>query len=136
MTWTAVRARVGVAVSMFGMIEHTASFSISGCAPCFTPLSSSPHGATHPADGLLSRDDLSRMFLSSSMLVLDKTMSDVASAFVSQIFELLNVEPHGKISAERIEEFQRANPGRFEDVWELIGRSMLKDFGSKRSASK
>lgn len=113
------------------MFHHSSSVSHSR----FTVLPSISTRRS-PADGLLSRDDLSRMFLSSSMLALDRTMSDVATAFVSQIFEMLKVEPHGKISAEHIEEFQHANPGRFEDVWELIGRSMLKDFGgSKRSAA-
>jgi Ca2+-binding EF-hand superfamily protein len=66
-------------------------------------------------DGYLSREDLGRMFLSSSMLAFDRTMNDVVTAFVDSLFEMLKVDT--KISTQHIEDFMFENPHRYEDVW-------------------
>eukprot|EP01006_Ploeotia_vitrea_P040684 TRINITY_DN66447_c5_g2_i1.p1 TRINITY_DN66447_c5_g2~~TRINITY_DN66447_c5_g2_i1.p1 ORF type:complete len:520 (-),score=233.28 TRINITY_DN66447_c5_g2_i1:9-1466(-) len=79
-------------------------------------------------DGFIGREDLSRMFSSSSMLQHDDTTAQVVDTFVNRVFRVLGVQDTEKITLEHVNEYMatRALPG--EDVWDLFGRSMLKDF--------
>jgi Ca2+-binding EF-hand superfamily protein len=81
-------------------------------------------------DGFIGREDLAAMFSSSSMLKADQTTRDVVDAFVERVFKLVGVEAKGKIGLEDLHNYMRSRP-EGEDVWDIFGRSMLKDFGTR-----
>jgi Ca2+-binding EF-hand superfamily protein len=78
-------------------------------------------------DGFIGWEDLAQMFRSSSMLSPDATTDAVVDAFVSRVFRQLGVEDKGKISLDDLTRFMETYEGD-GDVWDVFGRSMLKDF--------
>jgi Ca2+-binding EF-hand superfamily protein len=83
------------------------------------------------ADTYISRADLAKMFHSSSMLDADETTAEVVRTFVNKVFSLFKAEESGKISYEDVLRYmKREGNKKGEDVWDIFGRSMLKDFGS------
>eukprot|EP00455_Lapot_gusevi_P043832 TRINITY_DN5394_c0_g3_i3.p1 TRINITY_DN5394_c0_g3~~TRINITY_DN5394_c0_g3_i3.p1 ORF type:complete len:309 (-),score=85.58 TRINITY_DN5394_c0_g3_i3:355-1281(-) len=83
-------------------------------------------------DGYISKDDLATMFLSSSMLDRDQTTQDVVNAFVDRVFKTLSAEGRDKLSLKDITDYMLHQAGPNQDVWDLFGRSMLKDFNTRR----
>ena len=83
-------------------------------------------------DGVISREDLSKMFLSSSMLPnIDDTTLELTDAFVRKVFSVVTGNEQCKHLTED-DVFNYLNgEGSNEDVWDLFGRSMLKDFTDK-----
>lgn len=62
-------------------------------------------------------------------LEIDRTTRDVCHAFVDSLFRLLKVED--RISYKALMEYMLSDQNSYEDVWELLGRSMLKDFSER-----
>ena len=69
------------------------------------------------------------MFLSSSMLEPDQVTHDLVDAFVERVFLFLGAANKDKLSIDDVDEYMDTKAGD-EDVWEVFGRSMLKDFGA------
>lgn len=84
-------------------------------------------------DGAISREDLSTMFHSSSMLDDDDTTAEVVSTFVNKVFKTFRAEATGKISFDDVMNYMKTQ-GERDDVWDVFGRSMLQDFGERRKA--
>lgn len=89
-------------------------------------------------DGLISRSDLSQMFLSSSMMEIDDVTEDLVTAFVERLFgkilgfnEIEPVPPNIKLSQKDVQTYLDDEMLDGSDIWELFGRSMLKDFKEK-----
>jgi hypothetical protein len=76
-------------------------------------------------DDFISKQDLSLMFSSSSMLKDDATTREVVETFVNKIFKLFGKEEEGKISLPDVLQYMENDPKQ-QDVWSLFGRSMLK----------
>lgn len=84
-------------------------------------------------DGVISRQDLSQMFLSSSMLGNDETTKDLCDAFVRRVFKVVTGnENSAKLTEQDVNKYLTGE-GANEDVWDLFGRSMLKDFTERRN---
>jgi hypothetical protein len=75
-------------------------------------------------DDFISKQDLSIMFNSSSMLKDDATTREVVETFVNKIFKLFGKEEEGKISLPDVLQYIENDPEE-QDVWTLFGRSML-----------
>ena len=84
-------------------------------------------------DGVISRDDLATMFLSSSMLKKDQTTQDLVDAFVRRVFKVVTGNENKNILTEVDVTKYLNGEGANEDVWDLFGRSMLKDFTTRRN---
>lgn len=80
-------------------------------------------------DGYISKKDLATMFLSSSMLEPDQVTHDLVDAFVERVFLFLGASDKDKLSIDDVDAYMETKDGD-EDVWEVFGRSMLKDFGA------
>eukprot|EP01083_Nonionella_stella_P308484 1088389_1 len=84
-------------------------------------------------DGVISRNDLATMFLSSSMLKQDQTTQDLVDAFVRRVFKVVTGNENKNILTEQDVTKYLNGEGANEDVWDLFGRSMLKDFTTRRN---
>ena len=84
-------------------------------------------------DGVISRNDLSTMFESSAMLKKDKTTQDLVDAFVRRVFKVVTGNENKNILTEQDVTNYLNGEGANEDVWDLFGRSMLKDFTTRRN---
>lgn len=84
-------------------------------------------------DGVISRNDLATMFLSSSMLKKDQTTQDLVDAFVRRVFKVVTGNENKNILTEVDVTKYLNGEGANEDVWDLFGRSMLKDFTTRRN---
>ena len=84
-------------------------------------------------DGVISRNDLATMFLSSSMLKKDQTTQDLVDAFVRRVFKVVTGNENKNILTEQDVTKYLNGEGANEDVWDLFGRSMLKDFTTRRN---
>lgn len=86
-------------------------------------------------DGVISRKDLSTMFLSSAMLPKnDQTTIELTDAFVRKVFNVVTGNENGDHLTED-DVFNYLNgEGSNEDVWDLFGRSMLKDFTTRQNS--
>jgi len=75
-------------------------------------------------DGQISKDDLGKMFLSSSMLKDDSMGCDLVEQFVKRTFKILTGDESGmiKISEQHIQNYFSNND---QDIWTFFGRSML-----------
>jgi len=76
-------------------------------------------------DGQISKDDLGKMFLSSSMLKDDSMGSDLVEQFVKRTFKILTGDESGKIkiTEQHITDYFSNNVD--QDIWTFFGRSML-----------
>lgn len=84
-------------------------------------------------DNSISRNDLSVMFLSSSMLKCDETTKDLVNAFVRRVFKIITGDENkAKLTEYDVRKYLNGE-GANEDVWDLFGRSMLKDFTTRRN---
>ncbi|ETO09867.1 hypothetical protein RFI_27511 [Reticulomyxa filosa] len=108
-------------------------------------------------DGRISKEDLFKMFSSSTMLKIDDTMKELINIFVDRIFyTILSISQSCRsdndkntfadfsegsssfsvkkssdyLTREDIIKYLESDKRRKEDVWELFGRSMLRDFAN------
>lgn len=63
------------------------------------------------------------------MLEPDWVTHDLVDAFVDRVFLFLGAAEKDKLSFDDIATYMETKTGD-EDVWEVFGRSMLKDFGT------
>ena len=96
-------------------------------------------------DGFIGRHDLTTMFQASSMLKQDgqqqqpqqedDSLSDaVISMFVSKVFSTFGCEESGLISFDCVLRHIKQSSEPNADVWDLFGRSMLKEHSQSRKA--